>query len=63
MKVICEKYKECIITHGVNFVCFHSIPHDRFADGECKKNGPCGECNTYALRKEKLKKINESNLY
>ena len=56
MKVICERYKQCMIEHDSNFICNHSIPHDHDPD-RCYSSGRCSECTSHPLRKDKLKKL------
>ena len=62
MEVICEKYHKCILQHDQDFVCGHSKPHEKLSGTQCNENGCCSECNTIALRKIKLEKLNESSL-
>ena len=61
MLVICEIYKECFERQsGINFICDHSKPLQKYEDGKCEQSGQCGECNSKALRKDKLIKLNEN---
>ena len=61
MEVICEKYIECLKRHDSDFHCHHSTPHKKLDGDICNENGKCGECNSFPLRKLKLKKIQDLN--
>jgi len=65
MQVICEHIKKC--NHDDNQYCTHCIPHEH--KDSCGipcvfgKIGKITMCTSVGLRKEKLKKLNGSNLY